>query len=98
VNPWLITTVVLVITVFLLFVIHKVVTAHRHQPTTGSEDLKGKEVPVHTALQPHGTVLYEGEIWKAFLDEGTAEPGETVVITGWQGLTLFVTKDNKGGS
>lgn len=98
VNPWLIATILILITAFLIFVIQRVVAAHRNRATTGSEDLAGRRVPVRTPLAPKGTVFYEGEIWKAVLDEGRAEPGETVIITGSEGLTLHVTKINKGGN
>lgn len=98
VNPWLIAIILILITAFLIFVIQRVVAAHRNRTNTGSEDLIGRRVPVRTPLAPKGTVFYEGEIWKAVLDEGRAEPGETVIITGSEGLTLHVTKINKGGN
>lgn len=98
VNPWLIAAILVIITAFLVFVIQRVVAAHRTQATTGSEDLKGKTVLVHTALSPVGTVFLEGEIWKAVLDEGKAEIGETVIITKSEGLTLYVSKSEKGGN
>ena len=97
VNRWLIATIVIAITVFLVFVIQRVVAAHRAQASTGSEELKGKTAPVRTALTPAGTVFLEGEIWKAVLDKGQAEPGETVIVTRSEGLTLYVTKSDKGG-
>lgn len=98
VNPWLIAIILILAASFLMFVIQKVVAAHRSRAATGSEDLAGRRVPVRTELAPGGTVFYEGEIWKAVLDEGRAEPGENVVITGSEGLTLHVTKINKGGN
>jgi len=98
VNPWLIAIILILVTAFLLFVIQRVVAAHRSRAATGSEDLTGRQVPVRTTLDPQGTVFYEGEIWKAVLDEGSAEPGDKVIITGSEGLTLHVTKNDKGGS
>lgn len=98
VKPWLIVIILVVITALLVFVIQRVVSAHRAQASTGSEDLKGKLVKVRTPLSPSGTVFLEGEIWKAVLDEGTAEPGETVTITGSEGLTLNVSKTITGGN
>ncbi len=92
VNPWLIAIVVLLIAAFLIFVIQRVVVAHRHKVGTGSEAYSGRQVPVHTQLNPEGTVFFDGEIWKAILEEGTAEAGEKVVITRSEGLTLYVKK------
>lgn len=98
VKPWLIIIILLIITALLVFIIQRVVAAHRTQASTGSEDLKGKTVTVRTALSPSGTVFLEGEIWKAVLDEGKAEPGETVTINRSEGLTLHVSKTNTGGN
>ncbi|MDD2252499.1 MAG: nodulation protein NfeD [Dehalococcoidales bacterium] len=98
VKPWLIVIILLIITALLVFIIQRVVAAHRAQASTGSEDLKGKTVKVRTALSPSGTVFLEGEIWKAVLDEGNAEPGETVTINRSEGLTLHVSKTNMGGN
>ncbi len=98
VNPWLIAIVVLLIAAFLIFVIQRVVVAHRHKAGTGSEGYSGKQVSVHTPLKPKGTVFFDGERWNAILEEGTAEVGEKVVITRSEGLTLYVKKINQGGN
>jgi len=92
VSPWLIALVVIVVVGFAAFVIQRVVTAHRRQATTGREELIGKRAVVKVALSPEGTVLHEGELWRAELDGGQAEPGEEVTITKYDGLKLWVTK------
>ena len=97
VDPLLIAVVAVIFAGFLAFVINRVVVAHRRQATTGREEVMGKTVTVRTTLNPEGTVFHEGEIWKAVLDEGQAQPGEEVKITGVDGLKLFVTKKNQGG-
>lgn len=73
-------------------IIYHVVRAHRRQATTGREELPGKAAIVKVALEPEGTVLHEGELWTAILDEGKAKPGEEVIITRFDGLKLYVTK------
>jgi membrane-bound ClpP family serine protease len=98
VDIWLIVLVAVIFAAFLAFVVNRVVAAHRRQATTGREELPGKTAVVRTALDPEGTVLYEGEIWTARLDQGRAEPKEEVVINRFDGLKLFVTKKGKGGS
>lgn len=79
-------------------VVYYIIRAHRRQPSTGREGLKGKRGLVKQVLKPEGTVLYEGELWKAVLDKGRAEPGEEVTITKQDGLKLYVTKKGKGGN
>ena len=88
----LIITVAICFATFLVFVINRVVAAHRSQATTGREELLGKTAVVRTALNPEGTVLHEGEIWTAVLDKGQAGPGEEVIITKYEGLKLHVTQ------
>jgi membrane-bound serine protease (ClpP class) len=73
-------------------IIYHVIRAHRRQATTGREELPGKAAIVKVALEPEGTVLHEGELWTAILDEGKAKPGEEVIITRFDGLKLYVTK------
>ncbi len=98
VNPAIIITVAISISATLAFIINRVLVAHRRRATTGREELMDKTVVVRTALKPEGTVFHEGEIWLAVLDEGQAEAGEEVIITGFEGLKLYVTKKNKGGA
>jgi len=92
VDPWLIATVVILVTIIFAFVISRVVRAHRRQATTGREELVGKTVIVKVALDPEGTVFFKGERWTAVLEKGRVEPGEEVIITKVDGLTLYVTK------
>jgi membrane-bound serine protease (ClpP class) len=92
VNPWLIATVVICIAAFFAFVIQRVVRAHRHQATTGREELIGKIAEVKIALEPKGVVFIEGERWTAVSEKDRVEPGEEVIITRVDGLKLYVTK------
>ncbi len=92
VNPWLIATVVICIATFFAFVIQRVVRAHRHQASTGREELVGKTAVVTAALEPEGTVLFKGERWTAVSEKGRVKPGEAVIITRVDGLKLYVTK------
>jgi membrane-bound serine protease (ClpP class) len=98
VNIGLIVLVAVFFAAFLVFVINRVVAAHRRQATTGREELPGKTAIVRTTLNPEGTVLHEGELWTAILDQGRAEPKEEVIIERFDGLKLYVTKKDKGGN
>ena len=97
VDPVLIAVVAVIFGGLLAFVVNRVVVAHRRQAATGREEALGKTATVRTALEPEGTVFHEGEIWKALLDDGQAQPGEEVIITRVDGLKLFVTKKKQGG-
>ena len=97
VDPVLIAVVAVIFAGLLAFVVNRVVVAHRRQAATGREEALGKTATVRTALEPEGTVFHEGEIWKALLDEGQAQPGEEVIITRVDGLKLFVTRKKQGG-
>ncbi|MBA7603252.1 hypothetical protein ES703_10357 [subsurface metagenome] len=89
---WLIATTVICITAFFTFVINRVIRAHRHQPSSGREELVGKTAVVKVALKPKGVVFIEGERWTAESEKGQVEPEEEVIITKVDGLKLWVTK------
>lgn len=92
VDPWLIATVVIMVTALFAFVINRVVGAHRRQAKTGREELVGKTAIVKQALEPEGTVFFKGERWTAIAEKGRIKPGEEVIITKVDGLILHVTK------
>jgi len=92
INPWLIAVVSIGIAALFAFVINRVIKAHRHQATTGREELVGKTAIVKVALEPEGTVFFKGERWTAESEKGRVEPGEEVIITKVDGLKLYVTK------
>jgi membrane-bound serine protease (ClpP class) len=92
VDPWLIAIVTILIASVFAFVINRVVRAHHRQATTGREELIGKKALVKIALNPEGTVFFKGELWTAISDQGKIEPGEEVIITSVDSLTLHVIK------
>jgi membrane-bound serine protease (ClpP class) len=61
----------------------------RYRIVTGVEGLVGSKAEVIEACDPRGRVRFRGEIWHAHCDSRAAI-GETVTITGVQGLTLRV--------
>jgi membrane-bound serine protease (ClpP class) len=97
INPGVIAGVVIVATVFVVFVIGAIVRTHRRRQQTGREAMVGTVAVARTTLDPRGTVFVHGERWEATVDEGKVEPGEEVVITKVEGLRLRVAKKNKGG-
>ena len=94
IDPWLIVLVAIAIAAFLVVTIVLVIRAHHRRVSAGREDLIGKTAEVKTALNPKGTVLIEGEHWMAVSEDGQMEPGEEVVITKVDRLTVWVTKSS----
>ena len=84
---------------FFIFLVTKAVQAQRRQPLTGTEGLVGMVGPVRTDLTvtgtdpklTEGTVLVNGEIWRAISDEEIGS-GEQVVVKSVDGFTLRVKK------
>jgi len=95
VDPWLIATLTIIIVLVFVFVLSRIIRAHRRQPATGREELIGKTAVVKVALDPEGTVLFKGERWTATSDEGRVKPGEEVVITKYEDLKLRVRRKAK---
>lgn len=92
VHPGLIAVVVILISAFVVLVVGAVVRGQRRRAATGVEALVGKTAVAKTALNPKGTVLVEGELWSASVDDARVEPGEEVIVTKVDGLRLVVTK------
>ena len=92
IDPWLIVIVAISIVAFLAFTIIYGIRAHRQQVLAGREDLVGKVAEAKTVMEPKGTVFVQGERWKAISETGRVKPGEEVIITRVEGLTLYVTK------
>jgi membrane-bound ClpP family serine protease len=97
-DTWLITIIAICAAAFIVFVVQRVVLAHRRQFAAGREELVGQTAEVEVTLEPKGVVLVEGELWAAILEKGRAERGEEVVITRVEGLKLYVKKKEKGGN
>lgn len=74
---------------FFLFVVGAGVKALRRPTTTGIEGLIGEIGVVRSRLAPRGQVFLGGELWNA-VSEGEVEVGESVRVTGMDGLTLRV--------
>jgi membrane-bound serine protease (ClpP class) len=66
-------------------------TVRRRRATAGAETLVGQTASVVAECRPEGQVRLAGEIWEARSEEG-AEQGETVVVTGRDGLALLVER------
>lgn len=92
ISPWLIATVVIIVSLGLTIIINRTVHTYRKQAKTGREELVGKTATVKVALKPEGTVFYKGERWAAVSESGEIKPGDEVIINSIDGLVLHVTK------
>ena len=75
-----------------MIVLGAVAGASRHQKSAAGElDLMGSEGSVETTLEPEGSVLIRGELWRARSRTGaTVRRGERVRIVGASGCFLEV--------
>jgi membrane protein implicated in regulation of membrane protease activity len=65
--------------------------SRRARPAVGVEAFVGRRAVTATRCEPGGQVRIDGEIWAARCAEG-CEAGETVTVTGVEGLTLVVAR------
>jgi membrane-bound ClpP family serine protease len=96
-DAWLIVIIAIVVAALIIFVIQRVVLAHRRRVSAGREELVGRTAEVDIALEPKGVVMVEGERWTAISEKGRVAKGEEVIITRVDGLKLYVAKKEKGG-
>lgn len=59
----------------------------------GTQALLGQVAVARTPLTPQGSVFLDGERWRAELDRGIAGVGERLRVTGIDGYTLKVTRE-----
>ncbi|MCJ7514487.1 MAG: nodulation protein NfeD [Dehalococcoidia bacterium] len=97
VNRGLIAGVAIAIAAFIIFIVGAAVRGQRRRVATGAEGLIGRVAVAKTSLDPKGTVLVDGELWKAAVDTGKVEPGEEVTIAKVEGLKLLVTQRKSKG-
>ncbi len=85
---------------FFLFVVAKALQAQNRPPMTGDQALIGKVGPVRAALAPgkqveagltQGTVLINGELWRAIGQE-EIDRDEQVIVTAVEGFTVRVKR------
>lgn len=80
---------------FFVFCIFAVIRSQRRKLSAGTEEMIGKVAQTHTALNPRGTVLAEGELWTAIAEGNRIRSGEEVIITKIEGLRLWVRRKEK---
>ncbi len=95
VNPWVMGMIIGIIAAVFILVVTVIIRSQRRPVNTGREGLIGQTAMVRSTLDPRGTVFVEGELWNASMEDGKADPGEEVTVTGVDGLRLRVVKKSK---
>jgi len=85
----LVLAVVIPFGVIMTFMLRLAIRARRSKVTTGTAGMIGLTGRAETAVAPQGTIFVRGELWKARSQMSIA-PGESVRVTGMDGLTLDV--------
>jgi len=81
--------VVLITTLFFVFLVTLVVRTYRKKPTTGVEGMKGEIGEVYKALNQQGTIKVHGEFWKAVSDS-PVKKGQRVEVLEVDQKTLLL--------
>lgn len=87
----IISTVVLT-TLFFFFVIGMGLKAQKLKPVSGTNTLIDKIGRVTEDLDPVGTVMVNGELWKAESLSGPIQKGDRIHVVRMEGFKLFVEK------
>ncbi len=84
-----ITSIVVLTTLFFVFALGFALKAQQAKPTTGREGLIGEKGVVTKKLNPEGSVRVHGEIWTARADE-TVKKGSPVEVVEYNGENLTI--------
>lgn len=89
--------VVLALAGILTFLVRLTIASQRRRSVTGTSGMIGELGRAMTPIEPGGAgrVVAHGEIWRAVAEEAIAE-GDTVRVTGVDGLTLTVRREAAG--
>ncbi len=80
-----------------IFLLSKVVAAHRRRPLTGKEGMVGEEGTVIAVLDPEGKVLVHGEYWDALCPDRSLPAGTRVRVLAVEGRRLRVAPEQNQG-
>jgi membrane-bound serine protease (ClpP class) len=78
--------------VFFLFVVGAAIRAHMRKVETGEQGLISEKGRALSALDPAGSVMVEGERWRARAAEDSIGEGEEIEVVGQEGFTLIVRR------
>lgn len=96
ISAWLIVLLTALFALLLALLVFVIVRGQTRRIITGREGLTGQTAVARTPLNPHGTVFCAGSLWSAVVEDGPAEEGEELEVTGVEGLKLKVKRKKKG--
>ncbi|HHQ48223.1 MAG TPA: nodulation protein NfeD, partial [Acidobacteria bacterium] len=80
-----------------IFLLSRVIAAHKRRPVTGKEGMLGERGEVRLRCDPVGKVLVHGEYWDAITEDGTtAETGSVVEVVAVEDRRLRVRAVEEG--
>ena len=91
-NIWTVGSVVIIFALIFLFMFYVFLPQFK-KPKTGKEEIIGSWCTALTALDPHGQIKVQGEIWQARSLTGRIEKGCRAKIVDMDGLELLVKKE-----
>jgi len=97
VSRWLVIGLAAAMGTMVLFVLVNILRIRSMPALVGIESAVGRSAVARSVLDPTGFVVIDGEHWSAESEDGTVQPGETVVITEVRGLKLKVKRQPEGG-
>ena len=86
----------LLLLAFFLFVIGAAVRAHMRKVETGEQGMMHEGGRALSALNPGGSVLVEGERWRARAVEGEIAERDEIEVVGQEGFVLLVRRRGEG--
>ncbi|MGQ9773838.1 MAG: NfeD family protein [Chloroflexus sp.] len=95
---WAVILVAVLIAIFAISGVWLALRSRNRPVMTGQEGLIGRLAEVRKRLDPEGMVFVEGALWRAVCENGTAEEGEFVRVTGIYALRLTVRRIDTGES
>ena len=94
--PLPITITIAIVGGICIFLIHvAVIPSFRRKQVTGREGMVGTQGRVVKPLTPIGTIIVNGEYWRAKSLDDFIEVDEDVEIVGLEGLTLRVKRESR---
>jgi membrane-bound serine protease (ClpP class) len=94
VNPWLLASMTALLVAFFTFAVTAGLRAQRQKVLMSRQALVGATGMALSDLNPQGVVQVRSETWTAIAAEGAVSPGETIEVTGSDGLYLQVRRSD----
>ncbi|MBI2252339.1 MAG: NfeD family protein [Armatimonadetes bacterium] len=95
-NPLVLISIIIALSVIFLLSLILTIKHQKQKPVSGKEELIGSTGIVRSQLDPEGIIFLNGELWKAYSNEGVIIKGEKVKVEDIDGLKLKVSRYKAG--